>query len=145
MGSEHAVSDEQGVRARLESELTTMGAGPQEPLVDPISPSGEIVRVHLRPYLGARHDPEQLLEAFLRTAYEVRGSTERLRRDWQAAERMVLAGQLPFAPDEDMSRFMQCKERQGFPAMHHSRIYERSYRPAYRVVARTFLNLVARV
>jgi hypothetical protein len=143
MGSEHAVSDEEGVRAWLESELATMGAGPQEPLIDPISPEGEIVRVHLRPYVEAGHDPEQLLEAFLRTAREVRGSIERLRRYWEAAERMVLAGQFPFSPD-DMDEFMQRMERQGFSAIHHSRIYKRSYRPAYRVVARTFLKPEAR-
>lgn len=139
MGSEHAVSDEDGVRAWLERELATMGYGPEEPLVDDISPSGEIVRVHLRPYVEARHDPEKLLEAFLRTAREYRGCTERLQRYAEAAKQMAFAGLLPFQPDH-VSDFVQRMEQQGFPAVHHSRIYERLYQPAYRVVARMFLE-----
>lgn len=141
MGSEHAVSNEENVRAWLESELATMGAGRQEPLIDPISPSGEIVRVHLWPYVEAGHDPETLLEVFLRTAREYRGSTQRLRRYWGVAEQMALAGRLPFAPDQ-LDERMQRMGQQGFPAIHHSQIYKRLYRPAYRVVARTFLKPV---
>jgi hypothetical protein len=143
MGSEHAVSDEAGVRDWLERELATMGSGPEESLIDDISPSGEIVRVHLRPYIEAGYDPEELLEAFLCTARGYRGSTERLRRYWKVAEQMVAAGRLPFPPDE-MDEFMQRMEQQSFPAVHHSQIYERSYRPAYRVVARTFVKTTFR-
>lgn len=139
MGSEHAVSDEGGARAWLERELTTMGTGPEEPLIDDISPSGEIVRVHLRPYIGAGHDPDKLLEAFLRTAREYRGSVGRLQRYGAAAEQMASAGLLPLQPHQ-IGEFMQRMEQQGFPAVHHSHIYEHLYQPAYRVVARQFLE-----
>jgi hypothetical protein len=143
MGSEHAVTDEDGARAWLERELATMGAGPEEPLIDYISPSGEIVRVHLRPYVEAGHDPEKLLEAFWRTAREYRGSAERLQQYGDVAEQMAFAGLLPPQPDQ-IGEFMQRMEQQGFPAVHHSRIYERLYQPAYRVVARTFLEPAVR-
>jgi hypothetical protein len=141
MGSEHAASNEEDVRAWLEKELDTMGAGRQEPLIDPISPEGEIVRVHLGPYVEAGHDPEKLLEAFLRTAREYRGSVQRLRRYWGVAEQMAFAGRLSLLPDQ-IDELMQRMEGQGFPAMHHSQIYRILYRPAYRVVARTFLKPV---
>lgn len=142
MGSEHAVSGEAGVRAWLERELVTMGAGPEEPLIDPISPDGEIVRVHLRPYTAAGLDPEQLLEAFVQTAREYRGFAERLQRYGQVAGDMAAAGLLPFRPAQ-VRAFMQRMEERGFPAVHHSPVYETLYRPAYRVVARTFLGLTA--
>jgi hypothetical protein len=141
LGSEHAISDEAGVRAWLDRELATMGAGPEEPLIDGISPAGEIVRVHLRPYVAAGHDPEKLLAAFLRTAREVRGSTAGLRHYGEVAERMASAGRLPFPPDQ-VAAFMRRMEQQGFPAAHHSPIYDELYRPAYRVVARMFLEPV---
>ena len=138
LGSEHAVKDEAGVRAWLERELATMGAGPDEPLLDDISPTGEIVRLHLRPYVEAGGEPEKLLVAFLRTAREYRGSVERLRRYWEIATEMAFDGLLPFPPDR-MGEFLQRLEQQGFPVLHHSQVYEELYRPAYRIIARTFL------
>ena len=138
LGSEHAVPDEAAVRAWLERELAGLGDGPEEPEIDPISPGGEIVRVHLRPYLAAGGDPERLLEAFVCTAREFVGSKEQLRSWGEAAERMAQEGLLPFAPDE-LGRLLRDGEELGFPAAHHSRLYQELYRPAYRVVAALFL------
>jgi hypothetical protein len=139
LGSEHAVSNDDGVRAWLDGELATMGAGPEEPLLDDISPDGEIVRVHLRPYLGAGHEPERLLEAFLRTAREYQGSVERFGRYGEVAVQVASAGRLN-VPAEQISQFMQQMGEQGFPAIHHSAPFRAHYRPAYRVVARVFLE-----
>jgi hypothetical protein len=143
MGSEHAVTDEAGARAWLERELATMGDGPQEPLVDEISPTGEIVRVHLRPYVEAGLDPAELLDAFLRTAREYQGSLEHLKEYGEVADWMASAGLLPFLAGH-IGEFMDRMEQQGFPAVHHSQIYEREYRPAYRVVARVYLGPAVR-
>lgn len=142
MGSEHAVSDQAGVRAWLERELATMGPGPEDPLIEPISPGGEVVRVHLRPYMEAGHDPQLLLAAFLRTAQEFRGSTARLQSYWAVAEEMAAAGRVPLPP-ERLAEFLPPIAHQGFPAVHHSTVYAKLYRPAYRVVARAFLALRA--
>lgn len=116
---------------------------PQLQMVDEISPSGEIVRVHLRPYMAVGHDPERLLEAFLRTAREYRGSVARLQQYGQVAEWMASAVPLPFQSGQ-FAAFIQGMERDGFPAAHHSQIYEELYRPAYRVVSRTFLKTSVR-
>jgi hypothetical protein len=140
LGSEHAVPGESGVRAWLERELAGLGEGPEEPEIDVIAPGGEIVRVHLRPYLAAGGDPERLLEAFARTAREFVGSKERLRRWGEAAERIAQERLLPFAADE-LGRLLRDREEEGFPAAHHSRLYQALYRPAYRVVAAAFLDL----
>lgn len=137
LGSEHAASDQAGVRAWLEKELATMGDGPEEPLVDDISPSGEVVRVHLRPYVAAGHDPDRLLEVFWRTAQEYRGSLERLQWCGEVAGQVASAGLLPFQPTQ-IGEFMRRMAQQGFPTAHHSPIYGQLYRPAYRVVARAF-------
>ena len=96
LGSEHAVRDEAGVREWMRRELLEMGAGPDEPEVDPISHDGRIVRVHLRPYVANGKDPEHLLQAFIRTANGFKGSIDTLTAYWQQAEALAAAGQLPF-------------------------------------------------
>lgn len=139
LGSEHAVRDEQAARDGLEHELVEMGDGPDDPLVDPISPDGQILRVHLRPYYRAGKKSELLLQAFIQTANEWRGSPEKLKEDGAAAARLAVTGAGAIRQEEIEAYFANMEE-QDFPAVHHSKVYERLYRPAYRVVARRFLE-----
>lgn len=134
LGSEHAAPGDSAARAWLEREIASLGEGPEEPAVDPISPSRDVVRVHLRPYLAAGGDPEALLAAFLRTAREFRGSPERLREWGLIAAEMADEGRLPFEAAA-LRGLLREKESRGFPAAHHSPIFQAHYRPAYRVVA----------
>jgi hypothetical protein len=132
MGSEHAVSNPESARSWLRRELAEMGEGPSEPLIDPISPEGDIVRVHLRPFVATGHDPEVLLDAFVRTANEVHGDALLLEGFWQAA---IATAKFPY---REMEEFFQSIKAKNYPAVHHSPEYEQLYRPAYRVVAQTF-------
>jgi hypothetical protein len=131
------------VRRWLERELVEMGAGPDDPLVDPVSADGQIVRLHLRPYLAAGGDPDILLDAFVRTAQEFHGSFETLRRYLRYAVKIDLGGNLPFTLDA-MLGFFARMESLGFPAAHHSEQFERIYRPAYRVIHLAYLDLKMR-
>jgi len=139
-GSEHAVTDADQARLWLEREVEGLGAGPEEPLVDPISGDGQIARVHLRPYVASGADIDLLLDAFIRTAKEFRGTGERLRRHWSYLERMAEEGALGVAL-EGLRAYFGEMETKGFPAVHHSEEYARSYRPAYRVVVQKYLHL----
>jgi hypothetical protein len=139
LGSEHAVKDEDAARLLLSRELAEMATGPDDPLLDPISPDGSIVRIHLRPYIIAGWDPETLLQAFMRTANEWRGSVETLREYGQSAADLAEKGLLSLSAQE-VSAFFAEMEAQGFPAAHHSEVYGRLYHPAYRVVAHKFLE-----
>ena len=139
LGAEHAVRDEAAARDWLVRELDEMGSGPQEPLLDPISPDGRIVRVHLRPFVQAGGAPEALLRAFVRTANEVNGDREDLPR-WGAAA-ADFADTHPGPPTGEAIRsFFATMESQYYPTIHHSAAYLAAYRPAYRVVARDFLE-----
>ncbi len=140
LGSEHVDPDLQTARDWLMDELADLGDGPDEPLIDPISPEGEIVRVHLRPFTRAGHDPERLLEAFVQTSSLYRGSAERLTQFGEAAAAMAAEGLLPFAEAEIVTFFREMQSR-GFPAAHHSAVFRSLYRPAYRVVYRPYLRL----
>jgi hypothetical protein len=143
MGSEHAVSDVAHVRDWLDREVAALeeesDRALNDPKIDPISPDGRIVRVHLRPYIAAGEDLSVLLEAFIRTAQAYSGTEERLRRYWSVVERMAEEGALPVGRDE-VREFFAEMEAQGLPAAHHSAAYEEAYWPAYRVVLRELLT-----
>jgi hypothetical protein len=85
LGSEHAVSDRGSAERWLSGELAEMGKGMPEPLIDPISHDGELVRIHLQPYIATRNDPMLLLDAFIRTANEYHGDPQFLEQYWQEA------------------------------------------------------------
>ncbi|MEN6369767.1 MAG: hypothetical protein ABFD77_08735 [Thermotogota bacterium] len=135
LGSEHTVTDEARARAWLTQEMAKMGLGPHEPLIEPISPDGEVVRVHLRPYLRRRLDPELLLEAFVRTAEEFRGLHGRIDAGLAEAGRLAREGRLPFT-ETDIALLSARMRAEGFPAVHHSDVYVAEYHPAYRVISR---------
>jgi hypothetical protein len=140
LGSEHAVRDPNSARAWFDREVKELGPGPADPMIDPISADGRIVRVHLRPFIQAGGDLEMLLDAFVRTANEYRGEITHLHEYVTAARQMAHAGLLPFAPT-DLDEFFATMKKEQYPAAHHSSVYEATYHPAYRVVARDYLSL----
>jgi len=135
MGSEHAVTDIDHARNWLENELAHLNPVPTgEPLIDPISSDGAIVRVNLRPYIRSSLDPALLLDAFVLTSCSFRGSTLNLEEGWKTAALLCAEGLLPF-DSRELEDFCGSLCRQGFPAVHHSEPYESYYHPAYRVAA----------
>ncbi|HTL66292.1 MAG TPA: hypothetical protein VL200_01395 [Lacunisphaera sp.] len=138
LGSEHAAVDEDQARRWLELEVAGMGPGPAEPLVDPISPDGRMVRVHLRPFVGRHGDLEKLAKAFVQTARAFHGSKKNLSVAWSQVVQLAARGELPFAA-ADAERFGSARAAEGYPAVHHSQEFNERYRPAYRVIARDFL------
>jgi len=138
MGSEHAVIDEARAREWLTRELADLRSGPDEPLLDPISAGGSIVRVHLRPLVRLGLDAELLLGAFVRTAREFRGSTESIEVGFAEAAGLARDGLLAFGV-ADVRSLVARMRTVGFPAVRHSAVFRAEYHPAYRVVARAFL------
>ena len=134
LGSEHAISNSEGARKWMERELAEMGSGIDEVTIDPISQDGQIVRVHLRPFVAQGGDSDSLLEAFVRTANEFQGDKNILEDYW-----MVATGIMQFS-STDMDEFIKSLREKDYPAVHHSSLYEKMYRPAYRVVLREFLD-----
>ena len=134
-GSEHTLTNGRAAGQRLERELAHLGPGPIEPLIDPIRADGQLVRIHLRPWLERGLDAAALLEAFLQTARQWQGSSTGLEAALHSAE--SLAEELGL-PAEAVAKCASRMKPLGFPAVHHSRTFEAEYRPAYRVVAVSF-------
>jgi hypothetical protein len=135
LGSEHAVRDEVRARDWFTWELAGLSAGPEEPLVDPISPGGEVVRVHLRPFVRYRFDEELLLDAFLRTERGFPGRADFITQYGVTEADIAREGILCFGA-EGITACIASKKEAGFPPIHHLPALEAAYRPAYRVVAR---------
>jgi len=138
MGSEHAITDEAGARNWLYQEIAHLKNDVDEPLIDPISPDQQIVRVHLRPFLSHQLQPEQLLQAFIGTPRAVRQSREKLIEYASIAIQLAQEEKIPFKESQISEYFEQMRAKH-FPAIHHSDKYEKFYRPAYRVIARELL------
>jgi len=138
MGSDHALSSEDRVRDWLKTELNSLVPGPDEPLIDPISPGGQIVRIHLRPFYKLNLEEEKLLQAFIHTAQMVTPAPKQLLEYAVLAKRLAEDGHLSFDADE-IFVYVQELRVSGFPAVHHSQIFKDKYLPAYRVVARDLI------
>ena len=138
MGSEHAGTDREHARAWLEEEISMLPAGIDEPLLDPISPDGNILRVHLRPFLRRGLPPELLLEAFLKTATGYKGSINTLKE--YLVQVIEMADQSKININlSDLVEVIRVMQTKGFAAAHHSDAYELAYTPAYRVIALVYL------
>lgn len=138
LGSEHAVKDSAAAREWLFRELSELGDPTPEQLIDEISADGAILRVHLRPYVDSGRDPEMLLDAFIQTARNFKGSTSRLRRYMAAIVEMAQNSEIPVKAEEVKPLFDEM-HADGYPPIHHSPIYVQAYNPHYRVIARQFL------
>lgn len=134
LGPGHAVDNPATARKRLDEELAAMGAGPAEPLLDIISPDGRLGRVHLRSYVASGKELDALHRAFVDTANSYPASAEKLKKFCGCLGDLAETGAIAFAREEVIGYFDKIAQ-DGYPAIHHSETFHRTYRPAYRVVA----------
>jgi len=139
MGSEHAVPNRQAAQQWLERELATLVAGSEQPLSEPLSPDGELVRVNLRAFVEQGGDPKKLVDAFVTTANRFEASEKRLARYWGYLEAMAETGEIAY-DRRQLEEWLTEMRTQGFPTVHHSNTYRKLYQPAYRVVYRELLS-----
>jgi hypothetical protein len=133
LGPGHAVKNTAAARAALVSEAADLGAGPADPLVDPISPDGRLARIHLRAYVAAQGDLDRLADAFLETAAGYAGSADKLAKFCACLGDLADAGGIPFSRAE-LAAYFEPIIAQGYPVVRHSDEYRAAYQPAYRVV-----------
>lgn len=143
LGNSHLTDSPQRALQRLRVELSAMGDGPAEPVWEPLSPDGRLVRVHLRTYHAAGFDVEVLATACARSPETCPPAPEKLVRFCGCLGDLAEEGILPFSR-QDVTECMDELAEAGYPAVHHSRIFRDTYRPAYRVVDVELLPPVAR-
>ena len=129
LGNAHAVIHPEAVQKWLESELKDLLEPYPEPALDPISPDGTLVRVHLGPFMAAGGNLDSLLAAFFRTSSTFISDHQRLES--------YLEESLPYVTG--LEELMRTLKNQDYPAVHHSEAYRAAYKPAYRVVLGKYL------
>ena len=134
-GNGHLITDEAAARAYLLSELESVKADAAEPLVEPLSPDGSVVRINLRPFKARGVDPQLLGDAMLASARSLHPQPESFDRWWQEIVDAASRRRISFDPAA-LRSFGATKKAEGYPAIHHSAEYESRYHPAYRVVTR---------
>ncbi len=132
LGSAHAV-DAANARELLQKEATGLTPAPEALLAEVISPDGRLARVHLAAYLGKGLPLDALADAFAGTASTYTGSADKLAKFCGCLGDFADAGGIPFSRAE-IESFMGARQREGWPAVHHSDAYRKAHAPAYRVV-----------
>jgi len=133
-GPGHAVDDRDSAASYLEQELAALGAAPvEEQLCQPLGGPIPMVRIHLRPYLAAGHDPAALVDAFVASAATETGDAATMDAAVEAAV-AFLAKRGLWGVAGKLQELAPALSSQGYPAAHHSDRYVELYRPAYRVV-----------
>jgi len=131
----------EGAFERLEAEARglKMDEHPEEPLVEPVSVDGSMVRVNLRPYIRLGLPLDELFSAMKET--EPVNDAGEFIRTWNIFKELVREGRLRFDLDE-INELNRGLDREHIPPRHHSQAYRDAYTPSYRVVGRRLLKKV---
>lgn len=127
-GPGHLAQDEKKSLAYLQTEARQ--ASSRVRLYDPIG--NGLARIHLSNGLSS-HSLVSLNRAFLVAASSVRGNTQQLKQALSVLKLLCGNQILPFSRS-DAEAFCSQWEADGFPALHHSARYRKTYAPAYRIV-----------
>uniref|UniRef100_A0A7C4GE85 Uncharacterized protein n=1 Tax=candidate division WOR-3 bacterium TaxID=2052148 RepID=A0A7C4GE85_UNCW3 len=136
-GPGHAVVDPEAARQSLVVELAGLEPDEEEVVEEPVDPSGVLVRVNLRPFVGNNRAVERLAAAMVQSAAEVRPDPAALAERLAGAVAWLRSRQPGLA--DQLERVAAEARVQGYPARHHSQLFRLNYRPAYRVVLSRFL------
>lgn len=145
-GPGHLVASKKTAREWLEHEAGRISPSAGEALLESAHPDAQIVRLHLRPYLAAGGGLKPLLEAFVRSAEQVRGDARQMAAWWQVFESLCAGGALcaDMCQQREAALFGRARAQEGWPAVHHSPAYYAVYQPAYRVLTATEAEALCR-
>ncbi|MBI5960918.1 MAG: hypothetical protein HY866_19420 [Chloroflexi bacterium] len=138
-GPGHLIANKKAAREWLDQEISLLVASDQEPLFENIHPDGAMVRAHLRPYLTQNGKIGLLLDAFTRSAEQVKVNTDIFQQRWQVFEAACQSKQAWTQKFNlrELALFGRMRCQEGWPAVHHSPAYETAYHPHYRVLTRS--------
>lgn len=142
LGVEHALGPELLLRDKLIEEVRGLDLTPREweEPAEPIHPTRDLARVHLRPYLRAGGSLDRLATAMLQTAAQWPPTpTEQLAATLGLA-RAALRRVAPTFDHAGFDKLLHEMALKAFPAQHHSDAFKGTYDPHYRVV---LLDLLA--
>ena len=127
----------------LKTEFALVKPAADEPIMENISVSGEIVRINLRPYKKAGGKISELFQIMVLSAEEINGSQKQFIWYWEDFKTAVFDGRLKFDKSE-LNLFDNKIKQENYPAIHHSEAYRQANKPAYRVVKKSLVESILR-
>ncbi len=136
-GGEHAAPSREMAREYLNEEWQTLAkpsAG--EALWQPLCADGEIGRLNLRPFRARGGNAEKAADAFVKSSLDFQGTEKDFLAAWRELGKRLRKkrqGNLSYKTWRHLDSTMR---KQKYPAIHHSKIYEDSEHPAYRILTK---------
>lgn len=142
LGPAHAIQSASAFESRLFDEMSKVQLDENVPLWENIRPDGAVVRINLAKFKAKTGDPVALSTICLWTASTFESDVEDLHHAWNGFIAMCRENRMRKFALEEVEEFTSFLESNHFPPVHHSRIYQETYHPAYRLVRREFLAIV---
>ncbi len=130
-GSAHMGMDSIMAQQWFDKEWADTPENKAEKYADTISPNGRIIRVNISSYKASGGSKEKLFTAFLYTSKNYTGSKTEFYKLWHYLESF---SSITGYSKKSFAEYLKNMKAKGLPAAHHSEIYERLYKPSYRVV-----------
>ena len=138
-GPGHIISDTASARRYLMRELSEMSET-ESPYFEPTGSQGDYVRIYLSAISDSLITTEQLLDAFIRSANLWQEPTVRWMEKWEAIVSIIQANKIELEGFETDHPLLTEAARNS-QAVHHSRRYNETYHPHYRIVERSIFEL----
>ena len=138
-GPGHIISDTASARRYLMRELSEMSET-ESPYFEPTGSQGDYVRIYLSAISDSLITTEQLLDAFIRSANLWQEPTVRWMEKWEAIVSIIQANKIELEGFETDHPLLTEAARNS-QAVHHSRRYNDTYHPHYRIVERSIFEL----
>lgn len=139
-GCEHLVSSEERALNYIKAELERIKDDESAPRIDALD--GDYSRVHLS-CLSDEVTPEVLAKYFCLSAKVEEGAKEKLIEKIAVARELIADGTIPLSLSDFDELHARWREA-GYPAIHHSDSFREAYRPAYRVIANEYVDVLFR-
>lgn len=133
-GCEHLIADEGNIIARIAAEAEALPPDANA-AIEPLD--GAYSRVHLG-ILAQGMTAQTLGRLFCLSAAQPKQDVAVLEERLAVARTLAEESLLPFTV-QDLDAALAPWRTQGYPALHHSDTFRKTYRPAYRVIAKRYL------
>ena len=129
-GCEHLVSDFSKVKSNIELELQNT----KDPYDSIEELDGDYVRLHLNYGLNVN----TLSTLFILSSQQEKNGIKQLEDKIQILLELISNNTLPFSLNESNKMLLNWKE-EGYPAIHHSNIFNQLYHPSYRLIHKKYV------
>jgi len=137
-GGGHLIRDEESCLRYLRREYSCVTQSGTASVTEEIG--NGLVRVYLNGLDAHGYTPDRLGADFIRSAALHRGSRDAFEKKLTILRQLAEAGSFSFSPSE-LDAYLTSYKAAGYPMVSHSCRYREAYRPAYRIVLKSILNV----